>query len=96
MQDCRELLDDAAESLAKSAELVGRGEKMPSEAEIGDLKTWISAAMTDQDTCVDGLAETKSTALSALKSEVQKSQEYLSNTLAILSNIQILSNKLMP
>ncbi|PIN00743.1 Pectinesterase [Handroanthus impetiginosus] len=95
MKDCAELFNDAASQLGRSAELicVGRGEKVFTETKISDLQTWISAAMTDQETCLDGLAETGSTALGEFKAKVQKSQEYMSNTLAILNNIQSLFEK---
>lgn len=66
---------------------------MLTEMRISDLQTWISAAMTDQDTCLDGLAEMGSTAVGDFKLKVQKSQEYMSNSLAILNNIESLLQK---
>ncbi|KAH6807808.1 hypothetical protein C2S51_028916 [Perilla frutescens var. frutescens] len=95
MKDCGELFDDAASELGRSAELicVGPGEKVFTEMRISDLQTWVSAAMTDLDTCLEGLAEMGSTAVSEFKLKVQKSQEYMSNTLAILNNIQSLFQK---
>lgn len=95
MKDCAELFDDAASQLGRSAELIcgGREEKVLTEMKISDLQTWISAAMSDQETCLDGLAEMGSTALIDYKMKVQKSQEYMSNTLAILNNIQSLLKK---
>ncbi|KAL0342616.1 UNVERIFIED_CONTAM: putative pectinesterase/pectinesterase inhibitor 26 [Sesamum calycinum] len=74
-------------------DLCRQWEKALTEMKISDLQTWISAAMTDQETCLDGLAETGSTALDEFKLKVQKSQEYMSNTLAILNNIQSLFDK---
>ncbi|KAK6122982.1 hypothetical protein DH2020_043281 [Rehmannia glutinosa] len=95
MKDCAELFDDAASQLGRSAEsiCVGFGEKVLTEMKISDLQTWISAAMTDQETCIDGLEEMGSTAVGEFKMKVQKSQEYMSNTLAILNNIQSLFKK---
>ncbi|GFP99368.1 pectinesterase 3 [Phtheirospermum japonicum] len=95
MKDCAELFDDAASQLGRSAEsiCVGRGEKVLTEMRISDLQTWISAAMTDQETCLDGLTEMGSTALGEFRVKVQRSQEYLSNTLAILNNIPSLFKK---
>ena len=46
---------------------------------IGDLQMSISAAMTDQETCFDGLEETGSTTLDEVKTKMKKSQEYTSN-----------------
>ncbi|KAL7098764.1 hypothetical protein ACP275_09G038700 [Erythranthe tilingii] len=97
VKDCAELFDDAASQLARSAESISvgssSGEKVLTEMRISDLQTWISAAMTDQETCVDGLEEMGSTAVDEFKVRVQKSQEYMSNSLAILNNIQSLFAK---
>ncbi|KAG2679223.1 hypothetical protein I3760_11G041200 [Carya illinoinensis] len=90
--DCRSLIEDAMGRLNDSlvAMDVGPGEKVLTEAKIGDLKTWISAAMTDQETCLDGLEEMESTALQAVKTKMQKAREYTSNSLAILANLHTL------
>ncbi|EYU35849.1 hypothetical protein ABFS82_09G037500 [Erythranthe guttata] len=98
VKDCAELFDDAASQLARSAESISvgsssSGEKVLTEMRISDLQTWISAAMTDQETCVDGLEEMGSTAVDEFKVRVQKSQEYMSNSLAILNNIHSLFAK---
>ncbi|KAL6541351.1 hypothetical protein OROHE_011059 [Orobanche hederae] len=95
LKDCAELFDDASSQLGRSAEsiCVGRGEKVLTDMKISDLKTWISAAMTDQVTCLDGLEEMESTALDEFRVKVQRSQEYMSNTLTILNNIRTLFKK---
>ena len=72
---------------------VGPKEKMLTEENVGDLKTWIRGAMTNLETCVDGLEEMGSTVLDEVKAKVQKSKEYLSNSLAILANIQTVLEK---
>jgi len=72
---------------------VGAGERVLDEGKIGDLMTWISGAMTYQETCLDGLEEMGSTVLGEVRVKVQKSKEYLSNSLAILANMQSLLQK---
>lgn len=47
-EDCAELLDEALQLLA--------GARAPGAAH-GDALTWLSAALTNHDTCADGLAE---------------------------------------
>lgn len=95
MKDCAELFDDGASQLGRSAEsiCVGPGEKLLTEMRISDLQTWISAALTDLDTCLDGLEEMGSTAVGEWKVKVQKAKECISNTLAILNNMQSLFQK---
>ncbi|KAL6497400.1 hypothetical protein OROGR_029329 [Orobanche gracilis] len=95
LKDCAELFDDASSQLVRSAEsiCVRHGEKVLTDMKISDLRTWISAAMTDQETCLDGLEEMESTALDEFRVKVQMSQEYMSNTLTILNNFQTLFKK---
>lgn len=44
-------------------------------------------------TCVDGLEEMGSTAVDEVKMRVQRSKEYMSNSLAILSNMDSILEK---
>lgn len=98
--DCQSQIEDAVSRLNGSVvamEVGQRGGKVLTETKISDLQTWISAAMTDQETCLDGLEETGSTALDEVKTKMKKSQEYTSNCLAILANIHtLLRNFNMP
>lgn len=98
--DCQSQIEDAVSRLNDSVvamEVCSGGEKALTETKISNLRTWISAAMTDQETCLDGLEETGSTALDEVKTKMKKSQEYTSNCLAILANIHtLLRNFNMP
>lgn len=94
LSDCEKLFDDAVSQLNNSVASVADGsEKVLTEATIADVNTWISAAMTDQDTCLDGLEEMQSSVLSEVKSKVQMSKECMSNSLAILANMRSLLGK---
>ncbi|XP_050120652.1 putative pectinesterase/pectinesterase inhibitor 26 [Malus sylvestris] len=72
-----------------SAMRVGPGEKALIGDKVNDIQTWISSAVMDQETCLDGLEEMGSTAVDAVKSEMKKSMEYSSNSLAIAANFKI-------
>ncbi|XP_059642989.1 pectinesterase 3 [Cornus florida] len=95
LRDCVDLFGAALSQLNRSAASMGVGsaEEMMTEVKINDMKTWISAAMTDGETCLDGLEEMGSTVLDEVRSKVQKSKEYMSNSLAILANIDTLLRK---
>ncbi|KAL3528359.1 hypothetical protein ACH5RR_007681 [Cinchona calisaya] len=97
LKDCVNLFDDSLSQLKNSAELmkVGPGEKkmLLTEMKISDMQTWISAAMTDQETCLDGLDEMGSTVVDEVRVRVHKSNEYMSNSLAILNNLKDLVAK---
>lgn len=95
LRDCVSLFDDAVSQLSNSVTSMveGPGEKVLTEVKIRDVNTWISAAMTDQDTCLDGLEEMGSTVLDEVRMKVQRSKEYMSNSLAILANMHALLDK---
>ncbi|KAH7529120.1 hypothetical protein FEM48_Zijuj05G0150600 [Ziziphus jujuba var. spinosa] len=96
LSDCQGQIEGALSQLNDSVsamEVVGPGEKMLTEGKIRDIQTWISAAVTDQDTCLDGLEEMGSTFVDEVKKMMQKSKEYTSNALAIVANFNtILQN----
>ncbi|XP_020581696.1 probable pectinesterase/pectinesterase inhibitor 34 [Phalaenopsis equestris] len=50
--DCVELLDDSVHQLSQSLLVVAGGDGAPSDE---DALTWLSAALTNQDTCAEGL-----------------------------------------
>ncbi|XP_059303929.1 putative pectinesterase/pectinesterase inhibitor 26 [Lycium ferocissimum] len=95
LKDCISLFDDALSQLNESAELlnVGPGESALTVMKVNNMQTWISAAMTDQDTCLEGLDEMGSPLVGEVKARVQNAKEYMSNTLAILSNMPSLLQK---
>lgn len=74
---------------------VGTGKELVlTKEKISDIQTWISAAMTDQDTCNDGLEEMGWTAADeVVKSQAQSCKESISNSLAIVANMQNLLQK---
>lgn len=95
LQDCEGLFLDALGQLNESAALIdaGPGSVVLTPVKKSNMLTWVSAAMSDIDTCVNGLEEMKSTVLSEVNARVQRSNEYLSNTLAILNNLESLHEK---
>ncbi|KDP40628.1 hypothetical protein JCGZ_24627 [Jatropha curcas] len=92
---CDSVFDDAVDRLndSVSSMAVGDGEKILSTAKINDMKTWLSAVITDQETCLDALQELNSTKHfnSTLLEDVRKtmvnSTEFASNSLAIVAKI---------
>lgn len=76
-----------------SAMEVGAEGKVLTAEKVNDLQTWISAAMTDQETCADGLEEMGETVVDEVKRRMQKSKELMSNSLAILAKMETLLEK---
>ncbi|GMN45656.1 hypothetical protein TIFTF001_014843 [Ficus carica] len=92
-RDCQDLVEEALSRLNDSAVAIGKGGDLTAEKR-GDLQTWIGAAETDQETCVDGLEETKSAVFDKVKAEIDNSMEFTSNALAIVANFESILDKL--
>ncbi|KAK1363432.1 PMEI domain-containing protein [Heracleum sosnowskyi] len=91
LHDCEILFDDAVTQLNNSINSLtgGPGEVLAfTRTKIRELNAWISAAMTDQETCVDGLEEMGSTVCDEVRVKVQLSKQCMSDSLAILAKIQ--------
>ncbi|KAK8970981.1 putative pectinesterase/pectinesterase inhibitor 24 [Platanthera guangdongensis] len=85
ISDCRKLLSLA---LSHVDDCIS-GPNFTSESVIDDLKTWLSAAITDQHTCMDGLDTDGLGELAKVKIEeaMKNSTELTSNGLSILTQI---------
>ncbi|KAI7737966.1 hypothetical protein M8C21_004928 [Ambrosia artemisiifolia] len=92
---CGTVLNDAVEYLQDSiSEMdVKSNEKMLNVKKIEDIKTWLSTAITNQETCIDALEEMNSTFVEETKSLMKNSTEYASNSLAIVSKISAIVGK---
>lgn len=95
LEDCGSLLNDAFGSLNKSATKLSAAPEGLTETEMSDLRTWISAAMTDQETCVDGLEEMESSVVEEMRKAVQGAKMGMSNSLAILANMDQLKRDML-
>ncbi|XP_068665098.1 probable pectinesterase/pectinesterase inhibitor 61 [Aristolochia californica] len=78
--DCLELLEDSMDQLGESLVFVtgngGGGD---------DVLTWLSAALTNQDTCTEGLADVSGHVKDVMERELQDLTELMSNCLAIFA-----------
>ncbi|XP_062188236.1 probable pectinesterase/pectinesterase inhibitor 21 [Phragmites australis] len=85
LQNCKELLEYAIEDLKTSFDKLGGFEMTNFNKAVDDLKTWLSAALTYQDTCLDGFMNTTTTEASAkMRSALNASQELTEDILAVV------------
>ncbi|KAL0909344.1 hypothetical protein M5K25_020201 [Dendrobium thyrsiflorum] len=94
LRDCVELLGTAAELTKQSAaeiQKLGPAAQSggPSFAwEASNAQTWMSAALTNEDTCIDGLNDAgggSAPVLTAFLTKVGRVEQYTSNALALLN-----------
>ncbi|KAJ0031880.1 hypothetical protein Pint_13602 [Pistacia integerrima] len=87
LDDCKFLFQDAVDHINDSITSFQVGQM--SGKQINDIRTWLSTAITNQDTCLDGIYEaTNHTILPQyMKHAMRNATEATSNCLAIASNI---------
>ena len=82
LENCRELLSLAIDHLNSS--LSSSSEVSVIQA-VDDLRTWLSAAGTNQQTCIDGFEELKGDIETSVQDHLKYSSELTSNSLAIIT-----------
>ncbi|OIW08144.1 hypothetical protein TanjilG_06687 [Lupinus angustifolius] len=89
LNNCKDLLGLAVDHLNSSLSSEGNSSLFDV---FDDLTTWLSAAGTYQQTCIDGLEETKQTLKNTVESYLQNSTEFTSNSLSIITWINNAAN----
>ncbi|RID56663.1 hypothetical protein BRARA_F00092 [Brassica rapa] len=95
---CGEMIEDALDRLNDTVSVMdddGSNKKTLNSSTVDDLKTWLSATVTDHETCFDSLDElaqnkteyANSNITQSLKSAMTRSTEFTSNSLAIVAKI---------
>ncbi|GLJ16709.1 hypothetical protein SUGI_0287040 [Cryptomeria japonica] len=84
VEDCMELLQDSIYHLNHSQAEIARLGIDPSNAQIVDIQTWLSAALTNQETCLDGLQESGINANTPLQERSYDLAKSISNALAMV------------
>ncbi|KAI3975095.1 hypothetical protein MKX01_006621 [Papaver californicum] len=92
--DCLELLDDSVEQLSRSlyhvsptSTLSNGDDDQPASSE--DVMTWLSAALTNHDTCTEGLEDVNGNAKDMMSEHLKDLGELVSNSLAIFSDSKV-------
>ncbi|KAL6208419.1 hypothetical protein ACLB2K_019368 [Fragaria x ananassa] len=88
LSDCIECFDNAIDELHKSLGVLRKLSRTTFVTQMGDLNTWLSAALTDGNTCLDGFEEDrKGNQLKSLKNRVLRATRFTSNALALANKL---------
>lgn len=87
LSDCIECFQDAVDELHKSLSVLRKLSKSTFDTQMGDLNTWISAALTDEDTCLDGFEGHKGKHVKSLQNWVLNASYITSNALALVTKL---------
>ncbi|WVZ21915.1 hypothetical protein V8G54_000459 [Vigna mungo] len=84
VQDCIENMNDSVDNLNRSMKELGLlGKGKDSRLHISNIQTWVSAAMTYQDTCLDSINDANFKP--SIKPEVVDASQVTSNALALVN-----------
>ncbi|KAM0984893.1 hypothetical protein ACFX2I_012162 [Malus domestica] len=87
LENCKELLEYAIDDLTTSFQKLGPFDISKIDDYAEDLKVWLSAAITYQQTCLDGFQNTKGDAGDKMKRFLNTTQQLTSNGLAMVTEI---------
>lgn len=92
IRDCNELLGGAVYWVNNSLSLLNS--KPLIDSTISDLRAWLSAVVTDQETCLDGFDGTSGSVRDKLQAAMEKLTKLSSNSLAFATGILGILQKL--
>ncbi|CAI9118962.1 OLC1v1020596C1 [Oldenlandia corymbosa var. corymbosa] len=104
LETCKEVLDTAIDDFKRSFARVEEFDMSKVDEYLADLKTWLSGAITYQETCIDAFENTTGTTGEKMKQLLTTASQLSSNGLAMVSqfseiigtlNIPGLNRKLM-
>merc|ERR1712137_403473 len=87
LDDCKQLMDFSIGELEHSFGRFGEFDISKLDEMLIDLRIWLSAVITYQETCVDGFQNTSSNAGEKMKAALKTSMQLSSNGLAIVSEL---------
>ncbi|XP_031247875.1 pectinesterase inhibitor 10-like [Pistacia vera] len=87
MTDCIEVINDSVDELQQSIEEMGDIKSSNFGVIMSDIQTWVSVALTDEDTCMDGLKgkPMNTNVKTMLRRHVVKVSHLTSNALALVN-----------
>ncbi|KVI04553.1 Pectinesterase inhibitor [Cynara cardunculus var. scolymus] len=85
MKDYIEMLSDSVYELNGSLEEMNRSGSKDSELVINDIQTWVSSAMTDEDTCSEGFVNDPKMK-SMVRGKIVNVAHLTSNALALINS----------
>ncbi|OMO81943.1 Pectinesterase inhibitor [Corchorus olitorius] len=87
LSDCVEVFEDAIDQLHLSLGVLRKLSASQFYAQMGDVTTWLSATLTDQDTCLDGFENPRGKQAKMLRNRVLRASYFTSNALALVNKL---------
>lgn len=87
LDSCKELMDQAIDDLKKSFDEVGDFDLSKVDEYVANLKVWLSATITYQESCLDGFQNATSDGAQKMKNILKTSSQLTSNGLAMIDGL---------
>lgn len=87
LENCKELMEYAIDDLQSSFDKLGDLDVSKVDDFLADLKTWLSAAITYQETCLDGFENATGDAGEKMRNALNSTAQLTSNGLAMVTEI---------
>ncbi|XP_010429701.1 PREDICTED: probable pectinesterase/pectinesterase inhibitor 21 isoform X1 [Camelina sativa] len=87
LDQCKELMDYALGELSNSFEELGKFEFHKLDEALINMRIWLSAAISHEETCLEGFQDTKGNAGETMKKALKTAIELTHNGLAIISEL---------
>ncbi|EPS58111.1 pectinesterase [Genlisea aurea] len=91
---CEDVFDLAVDEMRRSLEKVGELELSKMSEYAGDVRTWLSAVVTNQETCIDAFQNTTGDVGKKMENLMKTVREMSSNCLAIVTQMSDLASQL--
>ncbi|KAI3506619.1 hypothetical protein L1887_21179 [Cichorium endivia] len=85
--DCVDVFQDTLDNLHKSLGVLRQISAVTFETQMEDVTTWVSSALTDEDTCLDGFEGQKGKQIKLLETKVKRVTYFTSNALALVAKL---------
>lgn len=93
LDSCKELMDSSTDEFKNSFDQLGDFDGTKVDELLNDLRIWLSAAITYQETCLDAFQNTTGDAGEKMRAALKSAMQMSSNSLAIVSDLsKVLSN----
>nr|GME10681.1 21 kDa protein-like [Ipomoea batatas]GME16657.1 21 kDa protein-like [Ipomoea batatas] len=94
VSDCLEQMGDTVDELSRSvAELKHLRRGIAFEWQMSNVETWVSAALTNEDTCLDGFKEVEVTVRSDVNRRIRNVARVTSNALYLVNQLDTSKHK---
>ncbi|KAL0435894.1 UNVERIFIED_CONTAM: Pectinesterase inhibitor 6 [Sesamum radiatum] len=87
VSDCVECFQDTLDNLHRSLYVLRKLSARDFGSQVEDVATWVSAALTDEDTCLDGFDEETGKRVKPLINRVSNVTYMTSNALALINKL---------